>query len=82
MIARSPSATLRLVAAILLVGALVAPAPARTPQPDPYAGWARVLDRFVNDRGEVDFHRLAGDRADLETFLEYVARVSRFFRAA
>ena len=76
MIPRSPCATLRLVAAILLVGALVAPAPAQTRQPDPYAGWARVLERFVNDRGEVDFHRLAGERADLEAFLEYVARVS------
>ncbi len=79
MMARGPSAPLTLVAAALLLGALVFPAPAHARQPDAYQPcqqWARVLERFVNDRGEVDFHRLAGERADLDAFLGYVARVS------
>ena len=79
MTARRPSDPLVLFAAALLVGALVLPARAQPRQPDPYQPyqqWARVLERFVNDRGEVDFHRLASDRADLDVFLEYVARVS------
>lgn len=76
MTARRLSATLKLVAAALLVGALAFPAPAQARQPDPYLQWARVLERFVNDRGEVDFHRLAGERADLDAFLGYVAHVS------
>ncbi len=76
MIARRTIAPLMLVAAALLVAASALPALAQTRQPDPYLGWARVLERFVNDRGEVDFHRLGGERADLDAFLEYVARVS------
>ena len=79
MIARGPSVPLTLVAAGLLLGALVFPASAQARQPDayqPYQQWARVLERFVNDRGEVDFHRLASERADLDAFLSYVTRVS------
>ncbi len=76
MIARGPFAPLTLVATALLAGALVFPAPAQARQPDPYQRWARVLERFVNDRGEVDFHRLAGERGDLDAFLGYIARVS------
>jgi hypothetical protein len=37
------------------------------------AAWARVLDRFVNDRGEVDFAALAQDRADLDRYVRFVA---------
>ncbi|HET7527714.1 MAG TPA: DUF547 domain-containing protein, partial [Burkholderiaceae bacterium] len=37
------------------------------------AAWARVLQRFVNTRGEVDFAALAADRGDLDTYLRYVA---------
>ncbi len=36
------------------------------------AGWARVLDRFVNERGEVDFEALLRDRADLDLYVRYV----------
>ena len=43
---------------------------------DPYQHWGRVLERHVNARGEVDFRALAGDRAELETFLDCVARMS------
>ncbi len=35
--------------------------------------WSRVLDRFVNERGEVDFAALAEDRADLDRYVGYVA---------
>jgi len=35
--------------------------------------WARVLDRFVNAQGEVDFAALAQDRSDLDTMLRHVA---------
>lgn len=76
MMARGSSAPLALVAAAILLSALAFPAPAQARQPDPYQPWARVLERFVNNRGEVDFHRLAGERADLDAFLGYVARVS------
>ncbi|MDQ2780200.1 MAG: DUF547 domain-containing protein, partial [Pseudomonadota bacterium] len=37
------------------------------------AAWARVLQRFVNDRGEVDFQALSTDRGDLELMLRYIA---------
>ena len=35
--------------------------------------WARVLQRFVNDRGEVDFATLAEDRGDLDRYVRFVA---------
>jgi Protein of unknown function, DUF547 len=37
------------------------------------AAWARVLDRFVDARGEVDFAALAADRADLDRYVRHVA---------
>ena len=39
-------------------------------------GWSRVLSRFVDADGRVDFRALAGDRADLDQFIEYIAGVS------
>ena len=39
----------------------------------PIEAYARVLERFVNDRGEVDFSALARDRADLEAYVIHVA---------
>lgn len=38
--------------------------------------WARVLAKYVNERGEVDFHGVAADEADLDAFLQYVQRIS------
>jgi hypothetical protein len=35
--------------------------------------WARVLDRYVDEDGRTDFRRLAGDRADLDSFVDYLA---------
>lgn len=43
---------------------------------DPYEHWAQVLTKFVNESGEVDFRALARERADLDAFLDHVARVS------
>ena len=37
------------------------------------AAWARVLDRFVNAQGEVDFSALAQQPADLHTMVRQVA---------
>lgn len=37
------------------------------------AAWARVLERFVNERGEVDFRALSQDRVDLDRYLRFVA---------
>ncbi|MEO6363887.1 MAG: DUF547 domain-containing protein, partial [Caldimonas sp.] len=35
--------------------------------------WATVLDRFVDERGEVDFAALARDRGDLDRYVRYLA---------
>ena len=37
------------------------------------AAYARVLQRFVDARGAVDFEALASDRADLDTYVRYIA---------
>ena len=69
----------RLVAALLLVAAagcatiVSAPdAPALSAEAALDA-WARVLQRFVNDRGEVDFAALAEERGDLDRYVRHVA---------
>jgi Protein of unknown function, DUF547 len=62
--------------ALLLAGcSTLVPIPsAPTPAPAAaLAAWSRVLDRFVNQRGEVHFAALAGDRADLDAYLRHVA---------
>jgi len=38
--------------------------------------WARVLQRYVNERGQVDFCGLANDPDDLRAYLDYIGRVS------
>ncbi|MGH8606318.1 MAG: DUF547 domain-containing protein [Gammaproteobacteria bacterium] len=57
--------------------ATLVPAPDYTPDPGrgaPVEAYARVLARYVNERGEVDFPALARDRADLDYYAAYVAR--------
>ena len=54
-------------------GAAGGQATAALAEAEALAAWARVLDRFVDARGEVDFSALAQDRADLETVLRQVA---------
>lgn len=41
-----------------------------------HADWGKVLARFVDARGRVDYEALAKDRADLDRYLESVRRVS------
>jgi hypothetical protein len=63
-------------AAALLAGcAVLVPAPPaeRVAGDAALAAYARVLDRFVNDRGEVDFAALARDRRDLDLYVRHVA---------
>lgn len=62
--------------AIVLLATFVPPAVAQERDVVALAHWAKVLQTFVNDRGEVDFHRLAKDPADLNAFVDYVAKVS------
>lgn len=40
---------------------------------DPQAAWARVLARYVDNEGRVDFTGLAADRGDLGIFIAYIA---------
>ena len=47
-------------------------APDATPEAALQA-WARVLERFVDERGEVDFAALAKDRSDLDRYVRHVA---------
>jgi Protein of unknown function, DUF547 len=55
--------------------ATVTPPPAVPPASEAQAdaAWARVLDRFVDARGAVDFKALAADRGDLDRMLRHVA---------
>ena len=48
----------------------VAPVPNETPPP--YDAWARVLEKFVDEQGRVDFAAVARDHADLDRFVSYV----------
>jgi hypothetical protein len=76
----TPAAAARSIAlifALLLVsacGTLVrSPAPTATPtDEEAVAAFARVLDKFVNDRGEVDFVSLRDERGDLDRYVAYV----------
>lgn len=41
----------------------------------PLAAYARVLQRYVNERGEVDFSALQQHRDDLDNYIAYVAQL-------
>ena len=62
--------------AAVLTGMLMVSTLAQAQQSDPYQAWARVLERSVNERGEVDFRARSRDRGDLDSFLDHVARIS------
>lgn len=73
---RWPDRALAVACALAMAGcATLVPPPAAPPSSAPVAdaAWARVLRHFVNERGEVDFAALAGDRADLDRYVRHVA---------
>jgi len=45
----------------------------RAPAAEALRAWARVLERFVDLRGDVDFVALANDRRDLDVYVRHVA---------
>ena len=49
------------------------PAAAPTNAAQAESAWGRVLERFVDARGAVDFRALAADRADLDRMLRHIA---------
>ena len=55
--------------------AVLVPVPVAEPVdgPSALAAYARVLDRFVDARGEVDFAALARDRRDLDRYVRHIA---------
>lgn len=64
--------------ALLLASACAEHVPAPdvpTAASDPVAAWAAVLRGFVDERGRVDFERLAADRRDLDTYVAWAYRV-------
>lgn len=72
---KAASFFLALLVALLAGCASVVPtpsAPASTPEVASTA-WAAVLERYVNEKGEVDFEALARDRGDLDRYVRYVA---------
>lgn len=46
------------------------------PTPPPYAQWQRVLERFVDSEGRVNFDAATKDRADLDSFVAYVNNIA------
>ncbi|MBA3732394.1 MAG: hypothetical protein H0W93_08635, partial [Gammaproteobacteria bacterium] len=66
-----------LVLLTLLAGcATVRPAPdVEPPDTQPIDTWARVLGRFVDARGRVDFERLKHDRTDLDRYVAWIYAV-------
>jgi len=51
------------------------PKTAAAPGTDPQKAWANHLARFVDAEGRMDFAGMAKDPADLDRYLDYVARV-------
>lgn len=53
-------------------------APPKTPAAgaDPQKAWASVLSRYVDSSGRIDFVGISKDRADLDTFVAWVASTS------
>lgn len=52
------------------------PRVASPPAPDAaMAAWERVLERFVDDEGRVDFAGLRDDRSDLDRYVSFIAAV-------
>lgn len=71
-IARCALAAAALVLSACSVLIPVPPAPVATPE-SALSAYARTLERFVNDRGEVDFPALAADTRDLDLYVRHIA---------
>jgi Protein of unknown function, DUF547 len=64
-----------LLAALSACSTLVRPPAVAVPTvPAAHAAWARVLQEFVNEQGEVDFSALSQKRADLDAYVSFVAQ--------
>jgi len=60
---------------VILGGCASVPRPSSTAAPvgpPPYETWARVLTKFVDDEGRINFAAAAKDRDDLNSFVAYV----------
>ena len=67
--------------ALFLTGCASVPRPSSVPTPPsssmastapPYEAWARVLEKFVDTEGRVNFVALANDHADLDRMVAYI----------
>ena len=68
-------ALLVVLAGLIIAGCAAVPRPAVPPNPagpPPYDAWSRVLAKFVDDQGRVDFAGAARERADLDRFVAYI----------
>ena len=71
---------LRIVVAVIVMLAITGCASVPRPavgvttvgSPPPYAAWTRVLEKFVDEAGRVDFAAAARDRTDLDLVVAYV----------
>lgn len=70
--------TIPIASALLAACAITVPAPksAASGPEAANAAWARVLARFVDERGRIDFEGVAKDPADLDAYVAYVGSVS------
>ena len=66
----------QLAAAGILLGALALPVPARAGAAFSHEDWGKVIAKFVNARGMVDYNGLAKQRADLDRYLAAVEKTS------
>lgn len=59
---------------LVMLSCLVLTALAETPNryESALAGWARVLDRHVDEQGRIDFHAVAKEPDDLRRFIQII----------
>lgn len=56
--------------------AIRSPQPSASPLSPAIRNWAEVLQKHVNDRGQIDFHALSKDRQRLDDTLAWIAQTS------
>ncbi len=61
---------------LAFAAAAVLALPAAAEAPFDHGGWSRVVQKFVDQRGHVDYDALLADRADFDRYLAEVSRVS------